>query len=178
MQARIYLCSNNSSWDRSKLFVLISYSLLLRTIIAQARRFCSEPSRRFLLDPKLLRKVSVQNLANFVQSSLSQTAKVNQRRGYFSVITYITTLLGLEFDDILLYNFFATSELLEAWDFIHGFPLKKHRSQAESAPPPSLSNELKLLYVAITRARKRCWIWDHGYVIDAMKVRHMRSDRP
>ncbi|KAG8697931.1 hypothetical protein FRC11_014734, partial [Ceratobasidium sp. 423] len=77
---------------------------------------------------------------------------------------------GLEFEDILIYNFFSTSDLpLEAWDFVHGRPIKVHRSKRELAPPPSLSNDLKLLYVALTRARKRCWIWDHGYVVDAMK---------
>ncbi|KAH7338002.1 hypothetical protein B0J17DRAFT_628574 [Rhizoctonia solani] len=50
---------------------------------------------------------------------------------------------GLEFDDILLYNFFQESEApTSAWR----------------------------LYVAITRARHRCWIWDSGETIDAMKV--------
>ncbi|CAE6450568.1 unnamed protein product [Rhizoctonia solani] len=77
---------------------------------------------------------------------------------------------GLEFEDILIYDFFSTSELpLDAWDFVHGHPLKTHRGRREYAPPPSLCNDLKLLYVALTRARKRCWIWDQGYVVDAMK---------
>jgi hypothetical protein len=78
--------------------------------------------------------------------------------------------IGLEFDDVLLYKFFSSSEIPEAWDFVHGSPLKAHRSHRNSAPPPFLCNDLKLLYVAITRARKRCWIWDHGHVYDAMQV--------
>ncbi|CAE7194961.1 unnamed protein product, partial [Rhizoctonia solani] len=77
---------------------------------------------------------------------------------------------GLEFEDILIYNFFSTSELpLDAWDFVHGHPTNTHRGRKELTPPPSLCNDLKLLYVALTRARKRCWIWDHGSVIDSMK---------
>ncbi|KEP48194.1 UvrD/REP helicase amino-terminal domain protein [Rhizoctonia solani 123E] len=84
---------------------------------------------------------------------------------------------GLEFEDILVYNFFSTSELpLDAWDFVHGHPLKTHRGRRESAPPPSLCNDLKLLYVALTRARKRCWIWDQGYVVDAMKKFWLSND--
>ncbi|KAG8760604.1 hypothetical protein FRC11_000178, partial [Ceratobasidium sp. 423] len=84
---------------------------------------------------------------------------------------------GLEFEDILVYNFFSTSDLpLDAWDFVHGHSIKTHRSQRESAPPPSLCNDLKLLYVALTRARKRCWIWDHGYVVDAMKLFWLSQD--
>ncbi|KAG9125027.1 hypothetical protein FRC07_009253, partial [Ceratobasidium sp. 392] len=88
--------------------------------------------------------------------------------GFCPILT-ITNSKGLEFDDILLYNFFSESECPEAWDFVHGGSMKTHRNARDSIPPLSLCNELKLLYVAITRARQRCWIWDYGYVIDAMR---------
>ncbi|GAB1527760.1 hypothetical protein RhiTH_010948 [Rhizoctonia solani] len=84
-------------------------------------------------------------------------------------ILSITNCKGLEFDDVIIYNFFASSEAPDAWDFVHGSPLKAHRNSKESVPPVYLCNDLKLLYVAITRARKRCWMWDHGPVNEAMQ---------
>ncbi|KDN45554.1 hypothetical protein RSAG8_04878, partial [Rhizoctonia solani AG-8 WAC10335] len=95
--------------------------------------------------------------------------QLSSRISEFCPILTIADSKGLEFDDVILYNFFSESECAEAWDFVHGFPMKTHRNERDSIPPLSLCNELKLLYVALTRAQKRCWIWDHGYVIDAMK---------
>ncbi|KAG8755796.1 hypothetical protein FRC11_005787, partial [Ceratobasidium sp. 423] len=95
--------------------------------------------------------------------------QLSSRISEFCPILTIADSKGLEFDDIILYNFFAESECEEAWYFVHGFPLVTHRNERDSIPPLSLCSELKLLYVALTRAQKRCWIWDHGYVIDAMK---------
>ncbi|CAE6444861.1 unnamed protein product [Rhizoctonia solani] len=95
--------------------------------------------------------------------------QLSSRISEFCPILTIADSKGLEFDDIILYNFFSESDCEEAWDFVHGFPMKAHRNARDSIPPLSLCNELKLLYVALTRAQKRCWIWDHGYVIDAMK---------
>ncbi|EUC55350.1 UvrD-like helicase carboxy-terminal domain protein, putative [Rhizoctonia solani AG-3 Rhs1AP] len=95
---------------------------------------------------------------------------LNSRLADLCPIISITDCKGLEFDDVLIYNFFSSSETPEAWDFVHDTPLRTHRNVQESAPPPSLCAELKLLYVAITRARKRCWIWDHGHVRNAMQL--------
>ncbi|KAG8778469.1 hypothetical protein FRC12_024973 [Ceratobasidium sp. 428] len=96
--------------------------------------------------------------------------RLESRISGFCPILTITKSKGLEFDDILLYNFFTESESPEAWDFVHGGSMKTHRNARDSIPPLSLCIDLKLLYVAITRARQRCWIWDHGYVIDAMNA--------
>ncbi|KAG8682138.1 hypothetical protein FRC08_015164, partial [Ceratobasidium sp. 394] len=95
--------------------------------------------------------------------------QLSSRISEFCPILTISNSKGLEFDDILLYNFFAESESPSAWEFVHGISAKAHRNARDSVPPLSLCNELKLLYVAMTRARQRCWIWDHGPVIDAMK---------
>ncbi|CAE6516812.1 unnamed protein product [Rhizoctonia solani] len=95
---------------------------------------------------------------------------LNSKLAELCPILSIADCKGLEFDDVLLYNFFSSSETPDAWDFVHGVPLKSHRNARDSVPPPSLCSELKLLYVAITRARKRCWIWDHGHVHDAMQL--------
>ncbi|CCO36370.1 TPR and ankyrin repeat-containing protein 1 AltName: Full=Lupus brain antigen 1 homolog [Rhizoctonia solani AG-1 IB] len=94
-----------------------------------------------------------------------------------TVITLLETK-GLEFDDILLYNFFAESEApSSAWGAIFSLSVRNEdgRIQFEKSEPdltasPVLCSELKQLYVAITRARHRCWIWDSGETIDAMRV--------
>ncbi|CAE6528480.1 unnamed protein product [Rhizoctonia solani] len=120
----------------------------------------SSPSSNTMFGAQQAILVRSEAVADELNSSLSELCPV---------IT-IADSKGLEFEDILIYNFFSTSDLpLDAWDFVHGQPIKAHRSKRELAPPPSLCNDLKLLYVALTRARKRCWIWDHGYVVDAMK---------
>ncbi|KAG8795770.1 hypothetical protein FRC12_009777 [Ceratobasidium sp. 428] len=72
---------------------------------------------------------------------------------------------GLEFDDVLIYNFFSSSAApLSAWEHLAG------GTRGNQAPPPVLCAELKLLYVAMTRARRRCWIWDSGELITKLKT--------
>ncbi|KAF8594602.1 P-loop containing nucleoside triphosphate hydrolase protein [Ceratobasidium sp. AG-I] len=79
---------------------------------------------------------------------------------------------GLEFDDVLLYNFFSQSPAsLSAWQYLLRGVTPNQKSTQFSPPPPAvLCSELKLLYVAITRARRRCWIWDGGEVLSALKA--------
>ncbi|CAE6476199.1 unnamed protein product, partial [Rhizoctonia solani] len=96
-----------------------------------------------------------------------------------TVITLLETK-GLEFDDVLLYNFFAESEapttswknilLLSAHNKDGRVQFQYKPSEAHATILPVLCYELKQLYVAITRARHRCWLWDSGRTIDAMKV--------
>ncbi|KDN40057.1 hypothetical protein RSAG8_08378, partial [Rhizoctonia solani AG-8 WAC10335] len=94
-----------------------------------------------------------------------------------TVITLLETK-GLEFDDILLYNFFAESEApASTWGAILSLSIRNEegrvrfdKSEPNLAVSPVLCSELKQLYVAITRARHRCWIWDSGETIDAMGV--------
>ncbi|KAH8834708.1 hypothetical protein DL96DRAFT_1808678 [Flagelloscypha sp. PMI_526] len=72
---------------------------------------------------------------------------------------------GLEFDDVLLYNFFEDSSVeLAQWRVV----LNVLVETKPSVTPPRFNetlhagvcNELKFLYVAITRARKNAWIVD------------------
>ncbi|KAJ1300868.1 hypothetical protein OPQ81_002507 [Rhizoctonia solani] len=71
---------------------------------------------------------------------------------------------GLEFDDVLIYNFFSQSPApIAAWEYISG------TTRWNQAPPPVLCSELKLLYVAVTRARRRCWIWDSGSLVEQLQ---------
>ncbi|KAG8521586.1 TPR and ankyrin repeat-containing protein 1 [Galemys pyrenaicus] len=92
---------------------------------------------------------------------------------------------GLEFDDVLLYNFFTDSEAYKEWKIISSFtpsssdsregnqplievPLEKLSSAQGRSPMVNpemyklLNGELKQLYTAITRARVNLWIFDEN----------------
>uniref|UniRef100_A0A6I8QS52 Tetratricopeptide repeat and ankyrin repeat containing 1 n=1 Tax=Xenopus tropicalis TaxID=8364 RepID=A0A6I8QS52_XENTR len=91
---------------------------------------------------------------------------------------------GLEFDDVLLYNFFTDSEAFKEWRIISTFSPESH-SNVESQPLIEISMdkvcmpvnrqltmnpelhkmlnvELKQLYTAVTRARVNLWIFDES----------------
>ncbi|KAF8336964.1 uncharacterized protein EI90DRAFT_93924 [Cantharellus anzutake] len=78
----------------------------------------------------------------------------------------IYTLLeskGLEFDDVLVYNFFASSPASSAqWRAVLGL------QRADTTRYRVLETELKRLYVALTRARLHIWIWDSSPTADPM----------
>ncbi|KAG8929887.1 hypothetical protein FRC02_004920 [Tulasnella sp. 418] len=70
---------------------------------------------------------------------------------------------GLEFNDVLLYNFFLDSPASASdWRVI----LNCIHNRSSSAPVfdelrhAAIQTELKFLYVGLTRARDRVWIWD------------------
>ncbi|KAF0550861.1 p-loop containing nucleoside triphosphate hydrolase protein [Gigaspora margarita] len=71
---------------------------------------------------------------------------------------------GMEFNDVLLYNFFTESPAGEGWGlilsaiegfsgYVRAFSYERHYI---------LSSELKHLYVAVTRAREHIWIFDEN----------------
>ncbi|XP_076897944.1 uncharacterized protein LOC143551376 [Bidens hawaiensis] len=92
---------------------------------------------------------------------------------YFGKHALVLTLMeckGLEFQDVLLYNFFGTSPLKDQWRVIYGYMkerdwLDEKLSQSFPAFSESrhsvLCSELKQLYVAITRTRQRLWICEN-----------------
>ncbi|XP_074006564.1 TPR and ankyrin repeat-containing protein 1 isoform X1 [Numenius arquata] len=88
---------------------------------------------------------------------------------------------GLEFDDVLLYNFFTDSEASKEWKIISSYapdvdvqvgskllvemPLEDATGMQKRTPfniemYKMLNGELKQLYTAITRARVNLWIFD------------------
>ncbi|NXH15878.1 TRNK1 protein, partial [Bucco capensis] len=88
---------------------------------------------------------------------------------------------GLEFDDVLLYNFFTDSEASKEWKMISSYtpdsdvqvgnkllievPLEDATAMQKRTPfnvemCKMLNGELKQLYTAITRARVNLWIFD------------------
>lgn len=72
---------------------------------------------------------------------------------------------GLEFDDILVLDFFGDSSRFRSWRVLYNFS-QEDDAKAESRPEfdprqhSGLIAELKLLYVAVTRARKRLCFLD------------------
>nr|GMC93262.1 uncharacterized protein LOC109161799 isoform X4 [Ipomoea batatas]GME13599.1 uncharacterized protein LOC109161799 isoform X4 [Ipomoea batatas] len=87
--------------------------------------------------------------------------------GKQALILTIVECKGLEFQDVLLYNFFGSSPLSNQWRVVYEF--MKQRDMLDSrfhqcfpsfceARHTILCSELKQLYVAITRTRQRLWI--------------------
>ncbi|CAE6477183.1 unnamed protein product [Rhizoctonia solani] len=133
----------------------------------------------YLLDQKPIEQATPfgAQQAIIVRSEATARSLTQRLQKRCTVISLLETK-GLEFDDILLYNFFEESEApTSAWRVILSLSVRNEhgRVQFDKLEPqltasPVLCSELKQLYVAITRARHRCWIWDSGETIDAMKV--------
>ncbi|XP_058090437.1 uncharacterized protein LOC131236919 isoform X2 [Magnolia sinica] len=86
--------------------------------------------------------------------------------GKQALVLTIVECKGLEFQDVLLYNFFGASPLKNHWRVIYNYmeeqDLLDSKSRSfpcfDSAKHSILCSELKQLYVAITRTRQRLWI--------------------
>nr|GEW37032.1 UvrD-like helicase, ATP-binding domain, P-loop containing nucleoside triphosphate hydrolase [Tanacetum cinerariifolium] len=97
-------------------------------------------------------------------------AEICEYIGKNALVLTIVECKGLEFQDVLLYNFFGTSPLKDQWRVIYGY-MKDHdwldEKHPQSFPPfkeakhSVLCSELKQLYVAITRTRQRLWICEN-----------------
>ncbi|KAK2635999.1 hypothetical protein Ddye_030791 [Dipteronia dyeriana] len=94
--------------------------------------------------------------------------EISNQVGKQALVLTIVDCKGLEFQDVLLYNFFSSSNLKNKWRVIYEY--MKEQDLLESPMPfPSfneakhniLCSELKQLYVAITRTRQRLWIWEN-----------------
>ncbi|KAI9170204.1 hypothetical protein LWI28_024307 [Acer negundo] len=96
--------------------------------------------------------------------------EISNRVGKQALVLTILECKGLEFQDVLLYNFFGSSTLKNKWRVIYEY--MKEQDLLDSNSPrcfPSfdeakhsiLCSELKQLYVGITRTRQRLWIWEN-----------------
>ncbi|KAK1685246.1 hypothetical protein QYE76_046094 [Lolium multiflorum] len=90
--------------------------------------------------------------------------------GKQALVLTIVECKGLEFQDVLLYNFFGSSPLRNKWRVLYGYMKDKDIiAHSEEISHPDfdrskhylLCSELKQLYVAITRTRQRLWICEN-----------------
>ncbi|RIA95504.1 hypothetical protein C1645_480447 [Glomus cerebriforme] len=90
--------------------------------------------------------------------------KAKKRVGKVGIVMTVFEAKGMEFNDVLLYNFFTDSPAGLKWrvilsaldDYSKGIQTFSHEKHY------ILSSELKYLYVAITRARQHLWIFDEN----------------
>ncbi|KAM5566524.1 hypothetical protein ABKV19_014932 [Rosa sericea] len=104
----------------------------------------------------LVRDVSVQKE---ISNSVGKQARV----------LTVVECKGLEFQDVLLYKYFGSSPIINEWRLIYNY-MKEHDLLDPTLPKPFptfdrakhnfLCSELKQLYVAISRTRKRLWIYE------------------
>ncbi|KAK3000286.1 hypothetical protein RJ639_023742, partial [Escallonia herrerae] len=90
--------------------------------------------------------------------------------GKRALVLTIMECKGLEFQDVLLYNFFTSSPFQDEWRVIYGY--MKEKNMLKSSPKhftsfswekhSVLCSEMKNLYVAITRTKQRLWIWENA----------------
>ncbi|CAO2036355.1 unnamed protein product [Urochloa humidicola] len=89
--------------------------------------------------------------------------------GKQALVLTIVECKGLEFQDVLLYNFFSSSPLRNRWRVVYDYMESKDVIASEQISHPGfdrnkhylLCSELKQLYVAITRTRQRLWICEN-----------------
>ncbi|KOM26457.1 hypothetical protein LR48_Vigan272s004500 [Vigna angularis] len=86
--------------------------------------------------------------------------------GKEALVLTVLQCKGLEFEDVLLYNFFSSSPLQRRWRVIYDY-MKEQQIQAYSrgcfdqdSNHSVFCSELKQLYVAVTRTRSRLWIYE------------------
>ncbi|KAF9230368.1 hypothetical protein BU15DRAFT_69253, partial [Melanogaster broomeanus] len=105
--------------------------------------------------------------------------KLRQQVGDVGLIMTLYESKGLEFNDVLLYNFFEDSPVdLSRWRVVLGAIDKNHELSNVHAPAferdegryAGVCSELKQLYVGITRARKNMWIVDKSEKCEPMRV--------
>ncbi|CAB4265332.1 unnamed protein product [Prunus armeniaca] len=91
--------------------------------------------------------------------------------GKHALVLTIVECKGLEFQDVLLYNFFGSSPLKNQWRVIYDYmkeqdlidsTLPKRFPSFNEAKHNILCSELKQLYVAVTRTRQRLWICENA----------------
>ncbi|XP_065871329.1 uncharacterized protein [Euphorbia lathyris] len=101
----------------------------------------------------------------------SARKEISKYVGKQALVLTIVECKGLEFQDVLLYNFFGASPLRNKWRVMYQYMSEQRlldASTGQSFPSfnPSKYNimcsELKQLYVAITRTRQRLWICENS----------------
>lgn len=76
--------------------------------------------------------------------------------GSIALILTILESKGMEFDDVLVYNFFSKSDNSASYRSLN--LLLGDGKEFDARKHAALCSELKYLYVAVTRARKQLWL--------------------
>lgn len=110
--------------------------------------------------------------------------KLREQVGQIGLIFTLYESKGLEFNDVLLYNFFEDSSAdLSSWRVVLNGLSDRHRQLMEAAPTfdsirhAKICTELKFLYVAITRARQNMWIVDRSQKAEPMRLLWTSKDQ-
>ncbi|KAI1785582.1 hypothetical protein LXA43DRAFT_1185708 [Ganoderma leucocontextum] len=109
--------------------------------------------------------------------------KLRSQVGDIGLIMTLYESKGLEFNDVLLYNFFEDSTAdLSQWRVVLNALPKDRRAdhpapRFDEARHSGVCRELKFLYVAITRARKNLWIADGSEKGEPMRIVWTHKDQ-
>ncbi|OQE34898.1 hypothetical protein PENCOP_c015G08976 [Penicillium coprophilum] len=79
--------------------------------------------------------------------------------GEIALVLTILESKGMEFDDVLVYDFFGSSGLGSSYRCLYML-VQAARAHFDSQKHAALCSELKSLYVAVTRARKQLWFME------------------
>lgn len=82
--------------------------------------------------------------------------------GRVGVVLTLYESKGMEFNDVLLYNFFTDSSAADT-DWRAMLFAKQENRHFNARRHSILQSELKSFYVGLTRARERVWIWEESY---------------
>ncbi|KAG8937463.1 hypothetical protein FRC00_005249 [Tulasnella sp. 408] len=82
--------------------------------------------------------------------------------GRIGVVLTLYESKGMEFNDVLLYNFFTDSTATDT-DWRALLLAQQEDRQFNSRKHSILQSELKSFYVGLTRARARVWVWEETY---------------
>ncbi|KAK2980146.1 hypothetical protein RJ640_021766, partial [Escallonia rubra] len=99
-----------------------------------------------------------------------QKKEICEYVGKRALVLTIMECKGLEFQDVLLYNFFSSSPFQDEWRVVYEYmeekdmlkPSPKHFTSFSWEKHYVLCSEMKNLYVAITRTKQRLWIWENA----------------
>ncbi|GBC01012.1 hypothetical protein RclHR1_04030007 [Rhizophagus clarus] len=97
-------------------------------------------------------------------ASRQRLKELNKHIGNIGLVLTVFEAKGMEFNDVLLYNFFTDSPALLKWRIILS-TLDEYPKGVQTFSHEKhyiLSSELKHLYVAVTRAREHLWIFDEN----------------
>ncbi|KAG9016354.1 hypothetical protein FRB90_003159 [Tulasnella sp. 427] len=92
--------------------------------------------------------------------------------GRVGVVLTLYESKGMEFNDVLLYNFFTDSSATDT-DWRAMLFAEQEGRHLNSQKHSILQSELKSFYVGLTRARERVWIWeetDNGFAMENLLV--------